>query len=283
MIKAIFLDVDGTLLNDQHEIPEKNITSIKEIKNKGIPICIATGRAPQDLKRYYEELELNTPAICMNGAYIFDFKKNEIIKEEKIPLEEIQKLKKIVDQINEENLNEKKKLSIIYYEGAKWFTNNPSSAVETEIHNVGHGIEVIDFKKMMELWKNEKRNPNKIGVLCNEEENLMKVYHPLKEKLKDSLSIFKSQKNFLEVTTPFVSKRSAIEFVLKNYYPHIKREDLMAIGDSDNDISMLSWVGFGIAMGNAVDSIKEICYDVTLTNQQAGVAEALKKYVIDFL
>ncbi|XCI74826.1 MAG: Cof-type HAD-IIB family hydrolase [Flavobacteriales bacterium] len=270
MIQAVFLDVDGTLLKPNHETSPKNIIAIQTVQDHhNVPVFLATGRTPQDLKKYYDQLSLSTPAICMNGAYITDFKNNKPIKEEKISLDIVDAFKKECDQYP---------VALVYYHGSRWMTTEPSSAVEREVQNVDNVIEIISFKEIINDWKNKNEAPHKMGVLSNDEKILTNTCKALQEKFQGILSIQRSQSNFIEVVTPNVSKGKAITFLLQTY--PFQRENILAIGDSDNDITMLEWVGVGIAMGNAQEHIKKLSNDVTLTNLEDGVAHALEKHII---
>ncbi|XOD68384.1 MAG: Cof-type HAD-IIB family hydrolase [Flavobacteriales bacterium AspAUS03] len=270
MIQAAFLDVDGTLLKPNHEISPKNLITIQTVQDHHhVSVFLATGRAPQDLKRYYDQLSLSTPAICMNGAYITDFKNDKPIKEEKIPLNLVNAFKKECDQYP---------VALIYYHGSRWMTTETSPAVEREVQNVDNIIEIIPFKEIINDWKNKNESPHKMGVISNDEKILISTCKTLQEKFQGILSIERSQSNFIEVVMPNVSKGKAIAFLLQ-IYP-FQRENILAIGDSDNDIAMLEWVGIGIAMGNARKYIKKISNDVTLSNLEDGVAHALEKYII---
>lgn len=260
MIQAVFLDMDGTLLNHNGKISFKNISIIKFIKNKfNIPVFIATGRPPQDMKKYYSKLNLNTPAICMNGSYIIDLYNKKVIKETTIS-------KKIEVFFK----NECKKYpigSIIFYNGCKcYFEKNLENK---EIYSDSY--DSYDFKL---------KSPHKIGLIFNNENYLIRTYKNLKRKFKNILNIHRSQSNFIEVVSIKSCKAQAISFILKNYYSNLKYKNIMTIGDSDNDISMIKIAGLGIAMGNAKNHIKKQANVITLSNLEDGVAYAIEKYII---
>lgn len=270
MIQAVFLDVDGTLLGPDHKISPRNLSVIQYVQeHHRIPVFLATGRPPQDLKKYYNQLGLDTPAICMNGAYIIDLKNNRLIKEEKIPLDLVSVFKKECNQYP---------VALVYYQGSRWMTTKLSPHIEKEVHNADNTIEVIPFEKIIDHWKNKNDSPHKMGLLSNDEKILTSTCKGLREKFRSTLNIQRSQSNFIEVTSHHVSKGKALDFLLQTY--PFQRENILAIGDSDNDISMLEWAGMGIAMGNAGEHIKKLSNAVTLNNLEDGVAHALEKYVI---
>ncbi|XOD67992.1 MAG: Cof-type HAD-IIB family hydrolase [Flavobacteriales bacterium Tduv] len=270
MIQAVFLDVDGTLLRSDHEISPKNLSVIQLIQEQhNVAVFLATGRPPQDLKKYYDQLRLDTPAICMNGAYIINFSKSKLIKEQTISLDLVKEFKKEC---------QRHPVELAFYQDSRWMTTEFSPAVEKEASDLNNSFDVRPFKEIVYRWKNKNEAPHKMGVLSNDEKKLLNAYKTLKEKFQNVLSVQKSQSNFIEVTAPNVSKGKAIAFLLEAF--PFQREKTLAIGDSDNDISMLEWAGVGVAMGNAREHIKRLANDVTLTNLEDGVAHALEKHII---
>lgn len=270
MIKAVFLDIDGTLITFNNKISLKNINTIKYIQNNyNIYFFLASGRPPQDIQSYYKELNFSTPVISMNGSYIIDFNKKKIIKEESIPL-------LVVEKFQNECL--KYPVSLIFYHGSNAITEKKSLIIKQEIEYSTNNIEIISFDKMLKNWNNNNIRPHKIGVLSEKKEILTEICFKLKKKFKKILNIHRSQSNFIEVINFNISKAKAISFLSKKFF--FKRENILAIGDSDNDISMLKFAGIGIAMGNAKNSVKKYANSVTLNNDQDGVAYALEKYII---
>lgn len=270
MITAVFLDLDGTLINMNNEISLKNINTIQYInKNYNIAFFLATGRPPQDIKKYYQDLKLYTPVIAMNGSYIIDFNKQKILKEESLPLF-------LVEQLREECL--KYPISLIFYHGANAITEKESLILKKKIEYSTHHLEIMSFKTMLAHWKQNNIRPHKIGVLAETEEILIEISYYLKKKFYKILNIHRSQLNFIEVINYKTSKAKAMEFLCEQN--SFNQEDILAIGDSDNDISMLKWAGIGIAMGNAKDTVKKYANGITLSNHADGVAYALEKYII---
>lgn len=270
MIQAVFLDLDGTLLRSNHEISPKNLSVIQHIQgHHDVAVFLATGRTPQDLKKYYDQLRLDTPAICMNGAYIININKNELIKEQTISIDLVKAFKKECRQ---------HPVELAFYQNSRWMTTEFSPAVEKEASTLNNTVNISSFEEIISRWQNKNEAPHKMGILSNDEKTFLNTYKALKGKFQNVLNIQKSQSNFIEVTAPNVSKGKAIAFLLKNY--RFQRENILAIGDSDNDISMLEWAGIGIAMGNAREHIKRLANDITLTNLEDGVAHALEKYII---
>lgn len=274
MIQAVFTDIDGTLLKPDHTISHQNQEAIKKVRKKGIPVFFATGRSARDTQKYYKTLDLDTPAICMNGAYIIDLKNKNVLKEEKIPLDLVIEMKEALESLP---------LSATYYSQDRWITKEITPAVKKEADALDSAIEVMPFEEILKNWPGAHNGPNKIGLLSNNEKQLLESYELLKKKFEGRLSIQRSQLNFLEVISPKVSKKRGIEYLMKAYpeqYP-FSRERIMTVGDSDNDIEMLRWAGVSVAMDNALEHVKKVAKIITLSNREDGLAHVLNKYILN--
>ena len=100
----------------------------------------------------------------------------------------------------------------------------------------------------------------------------------IKSYNSNNLNIYPSKPTYLEIMPSNASKTSAIEVLCKKF--NIQRSEIIAMGDNYNDIDMIEFAGLGIAMGNAPDEVKQYADDITLSNDEDGVAEAIKKYIL---
>jgi Cof subfamily protein (haloacid dehalogenase superfamily) len=159
------------------------------------------------------------------------------------------------------------------YKDNEWYIEQMDywAKQESEITNIIPTV--MKFKELIETWKKEGAGPNKI--LCMADPDKISL---LKEKTKDiKLNIYPSKHTYLEIMPSNASKTSAINVLQKKF--NVKQSEIIAIGDNYNDIDMLVYAGIGIAMGNAPEEVKKHGNDVTLTNDEDGVAIALKKYI----
>ena len=160
------------------------------------------------------------------------------------------------------------------YKDNEWYIEEMDywAKQESEITNIIPKI--TDFNELMQVWREEGAGPNKILCMANPEEISF-----LKENIHDNgLNIYPSKPTYLEIMPAKASKTSAINVLQKKF--NIDKSEIIAMGDNYNDIDMLEYAGLGIAMGNAPEDVKKHGNDVTLTNDEDGVAAALKKYVI---
>lgn len=263
--KMICLDIDGTLLNSNHEITENVKSAINIVANeKKIPVVLVSARMPKGITFLQKELGIEQPIICYSGALILD-NNSEVLSKEFI---EVSKLEKIYKLVNENNIH------ISLYKDNEWYIEEMDywAKQESEITNIIPKIS--DFNDLIEEWEIEGTGPNKILCMANPDE-----INFLKENITATdLNIYPSKPTYLEIMPTNASKTSAINILQKKF--NVERSEIIAMGDNYNDIDMLEYAGLGIAMGNAPDDVKKYANDVTSTNNEDGVAEALKKYVI---
>lgn len=259
MIKAVVLDLDGTLLGSDHKITEINKKTLKKLMTQGIEVFIATGRSYDAMREYHEELNLETPAICYNGAKIAY--KDGRVEEFLIEGEEFEELVKIGRE-TETHLN--------LYQDEVWKVEN-SKNQETKDY-----IEVSGLQpKEANFDTLEKRYTTK-GLYIGDHEKLLKLEEIVKERLKDKIHTTFSKPYFLEILKGDSNKGTTMERILKGY--NIELKDAIAFGDGLNDIEMLEAAGIGVAMANSFEELKKIADDITDSNDESGVGNYLKRY-----
>jgi Cof subfamily protein (haloacid dehalogenase superfamily) len=268
MVKFICLDIDGTLLNSKHDISEKNKAVIKEAtKVRNIPVILVSARMPKGINFLQEELGIHEPIICYSGSLILDEDKNILFSEY------------IKDNYIKDIVAEAKKLDIhiSLYKDDDWYVEQLDywALQEKEITNIEPNV--IEYTKLLTQWKFESLGCNKL--LCmGASENIQKLRDTLLKRFDKQLNIYLSKPTYLEIMPKNVSKTLAISFLLDRY--NIEKSELMTVGDNYNDIDMIEYAGVGIAMGNAPIEVKKIAKDITLTNDEDGVAWAIEKYVL---
>lgn len=263
--KMVCLDIDGTLLNSNHKISENTREIIKIVANeKQIPVILVSARMPKGIVSLQRELEIKQPIICYSGALILD-NCGDMLSKQVINLSDLKNIYKFANNLN---------VHISLYKDDEWYVEKIDywAKQESEITNITPNV--IDFNNLIELWREEGTGPNKI--LCMASTNDINL---LRENIRyDTLNIYPSKPTYLEIMPIEASKTSAINFLQKKL--NIERSSIICMGDNYNDIDMIEYAGLGIAMGNAPDDVKKHANDITLTNDEDGVAEAIKKYVL---
>lgn len=270
--KLICLDMDGTLLNDNKEISNKNKEAIKMANEKGVKIAICTGRLFTSAKYYAHLLGVEAPVIASNGAYIREKDREEVIYQSALNEEDCMNILSVIKKYN----------FTIYYntfdtivsqkpfpKGYTYLEMNEDLPEDMKIRlHVNSNLEE-EFKK---------RNGEILKCIC-----ISKDYEALAEAKNEIIKLNKfevvsSLKDNFEIMNKNVSKGQAAD-VLAGFYG-FDRSEVICMGDGENDLSMINFAGLGVAMGNAPDYVKKFANYITDTNNNDGVAKVIEKFVL---
>jgi Cof subfamily protein (haloacid dehalogenase superfamily) len=263
--KMICLDIDGTLLNSNHQISETVKETIKLVANRNhIPIVLVSARMPKGITFLQKELDITAPIICYSGALILD-ETGSPLGAKRIDIAYIEQIYEVTSQWN---------LHMSLYKDDQWYVESMDAWAKQESKITNIKPTVTSFATLFDLWKKEGSGPNKILCMAKPKQMLH-----LKATLQiEALNIYPSKPTYLEIMPKMASKTSAIQVLQDKFGVH--QSEIIAMGDNYNDIDMLAYAGLGIAMGNAPDEVRKQAKEITLTNDEDGVAAALLKYVI---
>ncbi|TCP93298.1 hypothetical protein EDC44_1219 [Cricetibacter osteomyelitidis] len=254
--KAVFSDIDGTLLNDTHKITPKTAQSIKRIVQHGIPFIPVSARPPKAITPYTGQLETDNAIICYSGALILDKNLTALYSIE-IDETSFQTLEKILQNYTA--------LSINYYAGLDWFANDTENYWVKQEHDI---TGVICQPKPPHLT-----HVHKILVMA-EPEQILQVEPILKAELSH-LSIHRSKPTYLEIMNKQATKAKAIQFMERHL--NVTADEVIAFGDNYNDLDMLQYAGLSVAMANSPDDVKAVAKEVTASNNEDGIALVLNR------
>ena len=264
-IKAVALDLDGTLLDSNKKISQENRKILKLLESKGVKIIIVTGRTYISAKPYAEMLDMNSFVIAYNGAKVVNYRNDEVVLE--LPLEE-RYARRIIELAQDRDFH------INLYQDNCWFVEELDRD-ETRHYSKMTGLTPVskDFKSfedynMTKITIQDMANSQEFNEFCKYIEN----------SFKGEVYTAKSQNFLFEVLNKNVNKGLILERVLKSY--GISLDECVAFGDARNDLEMLKMVKYGVAMGNSDLGLKEQVNYVTDTNDNDGVAKFLKKYFL---
>lgn len=266
--KLLVLDVDGTLLNSEGKISKRTNGVIRKAHQTGTTIVLASGRPLHGLIPLAQELDLQNAGgyiIAYNGAEIIDAKTHKVIYDKTIDKGVFPFIEKEANKLG---------VGIFTYSEDDVITNrieDPYIQREAKINNMG----IVEAKPLAEAID---FNPRK-AVLVNDDENeITRLEKDFNARLDGTMNVFRTEPYFLEVVPNATDKSSGLSVLLDKL--DIKVADVMAIGNGAADYSMIQLAGFGVAMGNASDSIKRCADVVTKSNDEDGVAEAIEKYIL---
>ena len=270
-IKLVALDLDGTLVNTEKKVPEGNYQVLKQCEKAGIQIVPATGRAVGGIPPMIRELPGANYAITTTGAVIADLKNNRIIKNCGLSNEMVLRIL---------NIAKKYHAASDPYVNGRGITE-PASIDHMDEFGLNPAMQqlVRDTRdvvpNVMEYMKTTGADAEKINIFMadlDEKEILRKELMAIPE-----LSISSSMYNNLEVNAKGADKGSALLWLAD--YLGIAREETMSFGDGENDIPMIQAAGIGVAMENALDTVKAAADMITLKNDEDGVAAAIRKII----
>lgn len=264
--KIIVLDIDDTLLTDDHEISPRTKEALLKAQDLGVKVVLASGRPTYAMHKIAEELLLNeygSYVLSFNGGIITDYRtKNNVYectltKEQAHELYEISKKYDVFVHTYVDN-------DIITEKGNE-YTDIEGQITGMPIVEVGSFVEHVqaDVVKLLMLEHPEK---------------LEKVEKILQKELQGKISVMRSKPFFLELTNNEVDKGKSLNHLIKILGIH--QDEVIAIGDGSNDLPMIKFAGLGVAMGNAADEIKKQADYVTDTNNNDGIAKVVEKFIL---
>lgn len=274
MIKLIAIDMDGTLLNEKKHIDKAQKEAIHEAVEAGIKIVLCTGRPLYGILPFYEELglsELDSEGyvILNNGCSIHKTKDWKLIDQVNFTSDDIDYLYKFSEgyDINFTLVND------YYYFN---IDRKPTDELITDAGFVFSDITNISLKEA----KNGKHKIIKIMFLGNP--NIMANFQKENENiLKDKYSGVLSQPYVYEILPKGNNKGTGLKKLAKKL--GIKQEEIMAIGDGNNDIEMFEYANYSVAMENGTELAKKAAKYETDSNENDGVAKAIRKYALNYL
>lgn len=264
-IRLVAMDLDDTLLRDDWTISPRVVTAIQKAQAQGVKMTIATGRMSISARPYAEQLGLDVPVITYHGAMIQHALSGDIIFRCVIP-------SALATEIVQDVAGRGVYAQIYLKDRVITPKHNDWAREYERISRVR--IEEGDLSVVL---SQEPEGVEKI-LLMAEEADLDQLAPLLRQRYGEKVHITKSKPCFLEMTDCSVNKGVALAALAELL--GIAQEDVMAIGDSFNDLEMIQYAGLGVAMGNARSEIKEQADIVTVTNEEDGVAEALERYVL---
>lgn len=264
--KLIAADMDGTLLNSEGKISHKTCDAIKKAVDTGVVFTVSSGRPIQGILKYGEFLPLKFPEITYNGAMIVNPNNREILFHK--PLEKDDALKIL-------KLGEERSVTICLWCENRLFVNRIDERVNKYKRLSGVESILIDSKEAL-----AEKGVTKI-LWYDEAEKIEIFQEALQNESFNEVTFCTSKPEFLEFFNSGVSKAAAMEFLGKLY--GINREEMIAIGDGDNDLAMIEYAGLGISMENGSEKVKKAAGYITASNDQNGVALAIEKFILNHI
>lgn len=266
MYKLIAIDIDGTLLNDYKEVTQEVKDALLAAKEKGVKVVLCTGRPIGGVDGFIEELNLQDQyVITFNGALVQDSETNEVVSEITLTYQDLKRLYDLSIELHS---------PMHFFDSTSIYTPNKEINRYTVYESYANQVP-LHYRPIEEVP--EGMLIPKV-MFIEEPERLSKIIARIPDSIKENYTMVQSAPFFLEILHPSVSKGNAVKLLAERL--SIKREEVICIGDGENDLSMVEYAGCGVAMGNAVPSIKEAADFQTLSNNDNGVAFAIEKLIL---
>ena len=263
--KMLVLDLDDTLLTDDHRISDRNQDLLIKAQQAGVKVVLASGRPTPAMMQYAEQLrlaEFGSFLISFNGGVITDLANNCNIFEQSLSKEEIHSLHDF-SQLNNTH--------IITYSHKGVISETTSEYIDVELQLTG-----LPHHKV-ESFKDEVQRPAVKCILLEEPSYLKTLETKLKEERSD-LNICISKPFFLEVTPKGIDKAASIH-LLANLLG-IKQEEVIAVGNAGNDLSMVQYAGLGVWVDNVDEHLRHHADVIVASNNNDGVAEVVENFIL---
>lgn len=263
--KIICCDLDDTLLDNDGNISEEIKKSVARFVDAGGKFTIVTGRMTAGARPVAAELDLHGELITYQGSVVTDIDTGIVLDSISIPWEQAAEIGRYLES-----------RSVYYqtYEGDEFITE------KANIYTVYYGrISHAEFRetkiKLSDYITETRLSPPKL-LIMEPEEVVPALEEELKEKFGHMFRINTSKPFLIEIIPKEMNKAVAVERLGKKY--NVKKEEIICIGDSENDLPMIQYAGLGVAVANASDLVKRYADVIAPSNQENGVAWTIDNY-----
>ncbi len=270
-IKLLAIDMDGTLVTSKKEITPRTADALRAAMQKGIEICIATGRYTTYLFDILRPLGITGPAVMGNGAAVMDEKEmyfHSLISE--ADLRQISALclkERAALFINVEGYTCCLDNDYTMQAARHWAADRPDNDIMATLHF---------YQDPEKLLADVIGKTGKLIVLHFEEKRARELIEIFKKQ--SNLGVIYSEFGHIDLANPGLTKLSGLKMVME--MKGLKPEQVMAFGDGENDTEMIEYAGFGVAMGNACAEAKAAADYVAPGNDEEGVAKTIEQFLL---
>ncbi|RYL95254.1 sugar-phosphatase [Sporolactobacillus sp. THM7-4] len=268
MIKLIAIDLDGTLLNEEKKITERTRTVLRQVKKMGVKVVLCTGRPLPGMTDYLDQLGLRDEGdygITYNGGLVQKTDTGEVLSEKVLSKNDIADLY---------TLSLKLGIPMNFIDLVRVYCPEPPEGTASRYREIMKALPFIKttINKLPDTIKINK------ALFCTDQPKLDAAIQRIPDEFFNKYTMMKSRPILLEILNKDVDKGKGLQ-TLGNYL-NIKPEEMMTLGDQENDLAMIRYAGLGVAMGNAIKEVKRAAQFVTKTNVEDGVAYAVNKFVL---
>jgi Cof subfamily protein (haloacid dehalogenase superfamily) len=264
--KLLVLDLDGTLTNNKKEITEHTLRTLIDAQERGVKIVLASGRPTYGIAPIAEKLELKKYGgyiLSYNGGEITNWQTGESMYENVLDADVLPYLYQCAKENN---------FAIVTYKDKYVLTEHPDDeyVLKEAILNVMETQKVENFLEAIDF-------PVAKCLIVGEATRLAVLEKEMYEVLKDRMGVYRSEPYFLELVPKGIDKAQSLAVLLEKI--GATKEEMIAVGDGFNDLSMIKFAGLGVAMANAQEVVRQSADYITLSNEEDGVAAVVEKFM----
>lgn len=264
--KMLVVDMDDTLLTDDHKISIENREMLLKAQEMGVYVVLASGRPTSAMIDYAKELrcdENNSYIISYNGSTIVNLKDNSVLFENALTKEQIHELY---------DFSQENSTHIITYLDGKIISESRSEYIDVEKNITGLELDIVPS------FKDRVTTSAVKCILLEEPSYLKKMEQKLKEAMPD-LSICMSKPIFLEAAPSGVHKGASLQILAERL--NIHQSEIIAVGNAGNDLSMVQYAGLGVWVDNVEPELRAFGDVIVASNNDHGVAEVVRRFILN--
>jgi len=285
LYRMVAIDIDGTLLNSNHELTEKTIEVLREATKRGIFIVLTSGRMTKNVKSFCEKIGADKYLIAENGASIIDLQTGKTVYSKYLSKETVNKVLDVCEENsiyymvytqNELIVKNIKYMSLFFYKQ----NFNPNARIKQVvagrdyINNVeGNFTKLMICDEDRSIYRSILKELKKIDEI-----DITPVPHTSVKKLNIDGEEKVIKYSYADISAKGANKWTAIEYLAKQLGIH--KSEIIAIGDNINDMHMIFNAGLGVAMDNGSPYAKKVANVVAPSNDKDGVAQIIEKYIL---
>lgn len=268
--KIMAFDLDGTLVDDQKRLLPGTVGAIMAVQQLGVKVVLASGRPTFGCRQVAKELRLDEFGgyiMSYNGGKITSCEDGKILARRALPKEQLAYLYEAVKAEPD--------LAMFSYLNQTIISEQPDNEYVQEEKRVNGGMPIQRVEHLLETLTHDSLKVAVVG----ESSRLYQLKERMEAHYGETLNFFLTNEHFLDAVPSGVDKGSSLAFLLKEL--GLERSELIAVGDSYNDLSMIQLAGLGVAMANATEAVKRSADYVTTSNNEGGIFHLLNKFVLN--
>ncbi|MFM5884925.1 MAG: Cof-type HAD-IIB family hydrolase [Novosphingobium sp.] len=262
-IKLLICDIDGTMVRHDKSLPEANIVAVRDLVKRGVAVALISARPPEGIVGIARQLGLKGAMGAFNGGTIFQAGGREL-QSYKVPHATAQGLLALYDQ---------PRVTRWLFASGLWLTSNPADP-HTPREVLSSGLQpqpTADFAP----WLGKV---DKVVAVCDDDPTMDRIEREACELAGVTANVVRSQDYYLDATAPQANKGDGVARLAVEY--GVMLEEVAVIGDQANDVPMFRRAALAIAMGQARPAVQAAAQHVAASNEQAGVADAIARFVL---